>query len=87
MLSKIYKSRYYEYLTPEYNFVINRNKFLAELDFVYFLLESKSSIGNTTEKKSIYQQSVDNKDATIFENNYILNNILLLFYNNYISQH
>src|SRR5688572_23793819 len=32
VIFKIYKSRYFENLDPGYNFVINRNKFLAELD-------------------------------------------------------
>ncbi len=75
MLSKIYKSRYYEFLQPDYNFVINKNKFLAEFDFVYSLLESKSKIVSSNYKQSIYQQAIDNKDAVIFQNNYILNNI------------
>lgn len=32
VLSKIYRSRYYESLEANYNFVIIKNKFLAELD-------------------------------------------------------
>lgn len=74
MVSKIYKSRYYEYLQPGYNFVINKNKFLAELDFIYSLLESKTKIQFNTNRKSAYQHSLEIKDTSVFENNYILNN-------------
>lgn len=44
VISKIYTSRYYEDLGPDYNFVIVRNKFLAELDNTFSKLESTSRL-------------------------------------------
>jgi HEPN domain-containing protein len=77
VITKIYKSRYYEGLGPGYNFVINRNKFLAELDFTYTLLDSKTIIksGKNPDRESNYYIDVANKNPILFQNNYILNNI------------
>lgn len=79
-INNIYSSRYFEKLEPGYNFVINRNKFLAELDFTYSFLESKTLINliNNDElnlSNSRFQESINNKNPLIFLNNYILNNI------------
>ena len=78
--SKIYRTRYFENLGPGFNFVINKNKFLAELDFTYSLLESKSQIAmvnkpNNPFTRSRYQEAVKSNDPKVYLNNYILNNI------------
>lgn len=81
VISKIYKTRYFENLGPGFNFVINKNKFLAELDFTYSLLESMSvmtSMNRNTDNpfiKSRYQEAIKEKEEIIYLNNYILNNI------------
>lgn len=76
VVNKIYESRYFETLEPGYNFVINRNKFLAELDFTYSLLQSKSIKMNQEGKtiKSMYENSAEKKDPLVYENNYVLYN-------------
>lgn len=79
VISKIYKSRYFENLGQGFNFVINKNKFLAELDFTYSFLESKTILHGEEEDnpfcESRYQKGINEKDTLIFFNNYILNNI------------
>lgn len=77
VINKIYKSRYFETLHPGYNFVINRNKFLVELDHTYNLLYSKTKLGGPNEmiQKSIYEISIENKNPQVVFNNYILNNM------------
>jgi len=76
VINKIYESRYFETLEPGYNFVINRNKFLAELDYTYSLLHSKSFKVDRQQNpiKSMYQISVENKDPLVYKNNYVLIN-------------
>lgn len=77
VITKIYKSRYFENLEPGYNFVINCNKFLAELDYTYSLLDSKTKISGTGPSVFIsrYQKSIEEKNPIIFKHNYILNNV------------
>jgi hypothetical protein len=75
-IQKIYRSRYYEKLSPGYNFVIIRKKFLAELDFTYDLLNSltrmKMEDANDSQK-SVYESFKMGNDSRLFNNNYILN--------------
>ncbi len=78
MLTKIYKSRYHEDLNPGYNFVIIKNKFLAELDFTYSILEPKVRYKTKREPdiaKTIYELDVLNKMPRVLLNNYLYNNI------------
>jgi hypothetical protein len=78
MISKIYLSRYYENLSPGYNFVIIRNKFLAELDHSYSVLESKTRFkkGSQLEiPKTQYELDIEKKNPILLRNNYVLNNI------------
>jgi hypothetical protein len=79
VLSKIYESRYHEGLSPGYNFVVVKRKFLAELDFTYSVLESKIRFKiPRLEKdmpKTLYEIGVIAKSPIIFTDNYVLNNI------------
>jgi len=75
-LTKIYQSRYFEKLGTGYNFIILRNKFLAELDYTYSFLESLTRI--KTKKKVFqtnYEIDVQQKNKILYKNNYLLNNI------------
>jgi HEPN domain-containing protein len=77
-VSKIYTTRYYEDLGPGFNFVMIKNKFLAELDYTFSILESKSrfKISRDSEiRKSNYEIDKENKNPMLFRNNYLLNNI------------
>jgi len=76
VISKIYHTRYYEDLQPGFNFVINKNKFLAELDYTYSILVNLTRIGYNEDslEYSKYHKDIDNKNPKLFENNYILNN-------------
>lgn len=77
VVDKIYQSRYYEDLSPGYNFVIVKNKFLAELDYTYSVLEDKvrykiarlEGVG-----KTLYEIHKEEKDERLMLNNYLLNN-------------
>lgn len=86
VISKIYQSRYFENLGAGFNFVINRNKFLAELDFTFSLLESKTILKGSGGPHRLYesrlQSSIEEKSPLIFTNNYILNNISKDFFLN-----
>lgn len=78
ILNKIYKSRYYESLPPSYNFVIIRNKFLAELDYIYSVLESKVIYGlksHSWQIKPLYKVHKENGDIRLYFNNYLLSKI------------
>jgi HEPN domain-containing protein len=76
-LTKIYESRYIGDCQKGYNFVILRNKYLAELDYIYSLIEPKirysikgKGIGSTN-----YESYISMKNSLIWYNNYLLNNI------------
>ena len=57
--------------------LIVRNKFLAELDYIYSVLEPKLEISIGSEKPIISSYKIDkyNKNPLLFYNNFILNNI------------
>lgn len=79
ILTKIYDSRYHEGLSPGYNFVIIRRKFLAELDYTYQILEPKVRFkikhleGDIP--KSLYEINVLNKMPAVVLDNYLYNDI------------
>lgn len=77
VLSKIYLSRYFENLSPGYNFAIYKNKFLAELDYTYALLESRSRILNRNQEIGETNYEIDKRDKlqALYLNNYLLLNI------------
>jgi HEPN domain-containing protein len=77
VVSKIYKSRYFEILGPGYNFVINKNKFLAEFDYTYAELEKTTMLRyeQNSKIKSPYNLDKEKNNAHLYENNYILNSL------------
>ena len=78
VVSKIYTSRYYEDLGPGYNFVIIRNKFLAELDYTYSILESTTrfKLGRDKEvPQTNYERDIESKHSVLLRNNYLVNKI------------
>jgi HEPN domain-containing protein len=72
VISKIYESRYYENLNPGYNFVIMRNKFLAELDYTYSVL--RALIGVQSSSKA-YEEDLKNNNLQLYTSNYLLNGL------------
>ncbi len=77
-VSKIYTSRYYEDLGAGFNFVIVRNKFLAELDYTFSVLEPTTRFKLGRDKdvpKTNYERDVEAKNPILYRNNYLLNNI------------
>jgi HEPN domain-containing protein len=78
IVSKIYASRYYEDLGAGYNFVIIRNKFLAEFDCTFSILEPITRFKLRTDKKeptTNYEKDIAEKNSVLFRNNYLLNHI------------
>jgi HEPN domain-containing protein len=76
-LCNIYHSRYYDTLSSGYNYVILKNKFLAELDFIYATLEPLSRVGIESMEmgKSSFEVDIDRKNPDLYMNNYLLNGI------------
>jgi HEPN domain-containing protein len=77
-ITKIYSTRYYEELGPGFNFVIIRNKFLAELDYTFSFLDSLTSFKLGSQKeipKSNFEMDKENNKVELLRNNYLLNNI------------
>jgi HEPN domain-containing protein len=77
-LSRIYKARYTDSLNPGFNFTIIRNKYLAELDYSFSILEPlfKFRLGRHKDfGDSAYQRAVKVKDSRLFLNNHILDGI------------
>lgn len=72
-LSKIYLSRYFEKLEPGYNFIILRNKLLAELDYTYSTLECLTRFRDNPE--TAFERDKKEKKDFLFKNNYLLLNI------------
>lgn len=74
-LTKIYKARYLDHLPLGYNFTIIQGKYLAELDFIFSIIEPTlrfpDQSGNIS--KTRYELSVENKDPYLWTSNYILN--------------
>jgi HEPN domain-containing protein len=75
VISKIYLSRYFESLNPGYNFVIVRNKFLAELDYTFQLLNDLIEIPSPIPTPSPFKYDKQTKNPLLINNNYLLNNI------------
>ena len=78
MISKIYKSRYYEDLGTGYNFVIIKNKYLAELDYTFSILEPTIRYQLERDRKvhpTKYEMDKEKKYLVLYRNNYLLNNI------------
>lgn len=74
-LTKIYKSRYLDNLNPGYNYTIIQGKYLAELDFIFSILEPLLRFPNKNGDKSQYEFSVENKISNLWDQNYILNKV------------
>ena len=77
-LSIIYKTRYYDQLTPGYNWVFVKNKFLAEFDYSYSILEPMLRVKPARDKeiaKTKYELDIDKKSDVLFANNYVVNKI------------
>jgi len=77
-VSKIYLMRYLDNCERGYNFVILRNKYLAELDYTYSIIEPKIRVKPQRDKeirKTNYELAVENKNPELWINNYILNKI------------
>lgn len=76
-LTKIYETRYIGDCPGGYNFVILRNKYLAELDYTYGLLEPKIRYSKKGEEiqKTKYELLISEKSPAIWTNNYLLNKI------------
>lgn len=78
IISKIYESRYYEDLGTRYNFVIIKNKFLAELDYTYSFLEplSRFKLGRDKQiPKTNFDIDKEQHNIFLYRNNYLLNKI------------
>ncbi|NCI45667.1 HEPN domain-containing protein [Sediminibacterium soli] len=75
-LSKIYQSRYFEKLSNNYNYVILKNKFLAELDVTYQKLEAATRFGRlkTNRISSPFEQEIQRGNPLIILNNFLLSN-------------
>ncbi len=77
-LSIIYKTRYYDQLIPGYNWVFIKNKFLAEFDYTYSILEPMLRVKPARDKemsKTKYELDIEGRAEILFTNNYILNKI------------
>lgn len=73
-LSKIYRSRYYEDLSPGYSYVIIRNRFLAELDNTFIVLAQLVNRVEPEPLKTLFHVDIENKENKLFKNNHILAN-------------
>jgi HEPN domain-containing protein len=77
-LTKIYRSRYLENVSPGYNYVILRRKYLAELDFIFSVFEPLMRFQNSREKEygeSRHQHAIAEMDERLYYDNYILMSI------------
>lgn len=77
-LSKIYLTRYLDNCGRGYNFAILKNKYLAELDFTYSVLEPSlryQAESDKRERKTLYETAVENKNQKLWLNNYILHGV------------
>ncbi|GAA4944242.1 hypothetical protein GCM10023314_16540 [Algibacter agarivorans] len=75
VITKIYSSRYIGDCDTGYNMVIVKNKFLAELDYVYSILEPKLRLLKTDTKQvanSRYEIDLSMQNSALLMNNYIL---------------
>ncbi len=76
-LTIIYRVRYISDLPSDYNFVIFQNKYQAELDYTYSVLEPiiRSDPKNSANSKTKYENAVDTKDPDLWNLNYLLNKL------------
>lgn len=76
-ITKIYETRYIGDCPKGFNFVILQNKFLAELDYTFSILEPKIRVSKKGQgiKETSYEHFVKIKHPLIWENNFVLNNI------------
>ncbi len=76
-LTKIYDTRYVGDCPKGYNFAILRNKYLAELDYTYSLIEPKIrySMKGKEIRDTSYEHYFKTKNPLLWKNNYVLNNI------------
>lgn len=76
-LTKIYKSRYLENISPGYNFVVLKRKYLAELDTAYSILEPLLRFANHRGEipNSHYQNAIEDVDPRLYNDNHVLNEI------------
>ena len=76
-LTKIYETRYIGDCPGGYNFVILRNKYLAELDYTYSLIEPKIRYSKKGKeiRETLYEMLISAKNPAIWTNNYLLNKI------------
>lgn len=78
VLSNIYKTRYYDQLDAGCNFVFIKNKFLAELDYCFSIMEPTIRVQPKRDieiQKTKYQTDIETKNPILFGNNYLHNNI------------
>ncbi len=77
ILTKIYKTRYYENLSDGFKYEILRNKFLAELDYSYSILHSIIRVKgqDSTRDETSYEFDINRKNPLLYNNNFILLNI------------
>ncbi len=74
-LSIIYKTRYYDQLLPGYNWVFVKNKFLAEFDYTFSVLEPMLRVKPARDKeisKTKYESDIEEKLEILFVNNYVV---------------
>jgi len=74
-ISNIYTTRYIGSEKTGYNIVILRNKFMAELDYTYYVLEPKIRVGLQSQADKVitpYEADTLRKLPALMNNNYIL---------------
>ena len=74
-LALAYKARYIGDLQPDYNIVILRRKFLAELDYTYSILDPSIRFryrGMKNDAKSTYESAIEVKNPLITAENHIV---------------
>lgn len=74
-ISNIYTTRYIGSEKTGYNIVILRNKFMAELDYTYSVLEPKIRVGPQSRTNKVitpYEADTMRKLPALIKNNYIL---------------
>lgn len=77
VITKIYSSRYLGDCDTGYNMVIIKNKYLAELDYIYSILEPKLRIlksGTKQVQSTRYETDIVKQNPALLTNNYILLN-------------
>jgi len=78
VLTKIYECRYFESQGEGFNFVIQRRKFLAELDYTFDLLTKATvlkNVDNSPRNPTKYEIDSKNKLPELFKENYLLHGL------------